>query len=99
MLYRRDMDKGYAYSVRMARVNITIPDDLLRQARAAGLNVSRLAALAVTEALDRRAKIVELDGYLAELDAELGPISAEEAAAAALWADRIAPAPDAAGHS
>jgi post-segregation antitoxin (ccd killing protein) len=30
----------------MARVNITVPDLLMEQARAAGLNVSRLAAAA-----------------------------------------------------
>ena len=43
--------------MRMARVNITLPDDLLSQARAAGLNVSRLAAAALAEELDRRAKL------------------------------------------
>jgi hypothetical protein len=81
------------YSMRMARVNITVPDELLGQARAAGLNVSRLAAAALAEELDRRAKIAELDVYLAEMDAEFGPVPAEELAAAAQWADRIAPAP------
>jgi post-segregation antitoxin (ccd killing protein) len=32
--------------MRMARVNITVPDDLLIRARAAGLSTSRLAAAA-----------------------------------------------------
>lgn len=78
--------------MRMARVNITVPDELLGQAKAAGLNVSRLAADALAEELDRRAKLAELDAYLAELDAELGPITAEEQAAARKWADRVLPA-------
>jgi Arc/MetJ family transcription regulator len=78
--------------MRMARVNITVPDDVLAQARAAGLNVSRLAASALVEELDRRAKVAELDAYLAELDAEFGPVPAEEQVAAADWAQRLAPA-------
>ena len=77
----------------MARVNITVPDELLDQARQAGLNVSRLAAAALTEELDRRAKNAELDAYLTELEAELGPISAEEMAAARDWADQTLPNP------
>lgn len=75
--------------MRMARVNITIPDELLEHARAAGLNVSRLAAAALVEELDRRAKIAALDAYLAELDAELGPIPQAEQDAAAAWADHV----------
>lgn len=75
--------------MRMARVNITVPDDLLRQARAVGLNVSRLAAAALAEELERRAKIAELDGYLADLDAEFGPIPQQEAVAAREWADQV----------
>ena len=59
--------------MRMARVNITIPDELLDQARAAGLNVSRLAAAALADELDRRAKNSGLDAYLADLDAGPGP--------------------------
>jgi predicted transcriptional regulator len=73
--------------MRMARVNITVPDDLLDRARAAGLNVSRLAAAALAEELDRRTKIAELDAYLAELDAELGPVPQHELRAAREWAD------------
>ncbi|MDO5499349.1 MAG: type II toxin-antitoxin system CcdA family antitoxin [Propionibacteriaceae bacterium] len=71
----------------MARVNITVPDDLLRQARKAGLNVSRLASAALTEELDRRAKMAALNAYLAELDAESGPISDAERSDAVAWAD------------
>jgi Post-segregation antitoxin CcdA len=78
--------------MRMARVNITVPDDLLGQARAAGLNVSRLAALALAEELDRRARVADLDAYLAQMDAQYGPVPADDLAAAAAWVDRIAPA-------
>ena len=77
--------------MRMARVNITLPDHLLGQARAAGLNISRLAAAALAEELDRRAKIGELDAYLADLDNELGPVPQHELRAAQEWADAILP--------
>jgi hypothetical protein len=80
------------YTMRMARVNITVPDELLSQAKAAGLNVSRLAAAALADELDRRAKISELDAYLADLDAELGPVPQHEFRAAQEWADRVLPA-------
>ena len=72
----------------MARVNITIPDDVLARARDAGLNVSRIAAAALAEELDRRAKIDALDDYLREVDVALGPVSAEDEAAAREWAAR-----------
>lgn len=75
--------------MRMARVNITVPDELLGQARAAGLNVSRLASAAVAEELDRLAKIAELDAYLAELDRTLGPPTEREIADARAWVDQI----------
>jgi len=78
--------------MRMARVNITLPDALLNQARAAGLNVSRLAAAALAEELERRAKTHELDAYLADLDNELGPVPQHELRAARDWADAILPA-------
>jgi len=75
--------------MRMARVNITVPDELLSRARSAGLNVSRLASSAVAEELDRLAKIAELDAYLTELDAELGPLGDQELTAAREWADQL----------
>ncbi len=78
--------------MRMARVNITVPDDLLGRAKAAGLNVSRLAAAALAAELERRAKVAELDAYLDDLDAEFGPIPQQESAAAREWADQALPA-------
>lgn len=73
----------------MARVNITVPDDLLRQARAARLNISRLAAAALADELDRLAKATALQSYLAELESELGPLGAAERVDAQEWADRV----------
>ena len=73
----------------MARVNITVPDEVVAQAKAAGLNVSRLATAALVDELDRRNKIDALDAYLAELERELGPIPPDEHAAAEAWADEL----------
>ena len=75
--------------MRMARVNITMPDDLYQEARRAGLNVSQLAQRAVTAELARLAKIADLDAYLAELESELGPTSDADRADAKAWADRV----------
>src|SRR5688500_953376 len=81
------------YDMRMARVNITMPDEVIAGARAAKLNVSALAAAAVRDELARRAKVAALDAYLAELERELGPIPSEEVAAAEKWADRVVGVP------
>lgn len=75
----------------MARVNITVHDDLIRRARAAGLNVSGVTAEALAEELDRLEKIQGLRDYLDALDAELGPPSEEELRAAREWADAAFP--------
>lgn len=79
--------------MRMARVSITVPDDLVAHARAAGINISRAAAAGLTEELDRLARIDALDDYLKELEAEQGPIPEAELAAAREWAKGlVAPA-------
>lgn len=75
--------------MRMARVNVTIPDELVARARAAGLNISSVASAALAEELDRRAKVVALDRYLAEMESELGPVAATEQAAAERWVDGL----------
>lgn len=75
--------------MRMARVNVSIPDELLRRAKIAGLNISKLTRGAIVEELDRLAKIAAVDEYLAELEAELGPISEEDEARAEAWADKV----------
>ena len=73
----------------MARVNTTVPDELLNRARAAGLNVSALTTAALAEELDRRAKIAALDAYLADLQQAHCPVPEEEMAAARAWADEL----------
>jgi hypothetical protein len=73
----------------MARVNVSMPDELHEQARRAGLNISQLTQRAVGDELDRLAKIAALDAYLTELEAQLGPVDRAEQAEAATWADRV----------
>ncbi len=75
--------------MRMARVNITMSDDLYSRAKQASLNVSQLAQQAVAAELSRLAKIAALDRYLAELESEHGPTSDSERADAEAWADQI----------
>lgn len=87
---------GGVYDVRMARVNITMPDALHSRARAQGLNVSEVARRAVAAELDRLAKVAALDDYLNELDAELGPASDAERLEAQAWADHVFEGPG--GH-
>ncbi len=77
------------YSMCMARANITMPDELFEQARAAGLNISRVAQDAVRAELARLGKVAELDAYLAELEARLGPPSEIERSEARAWADKV----------
>lgn len=76
------------YAMRMARVNITMPDELHAEARRAGLNVSQLAQQAIAQELGRLARIAELDAYLADLELELGPTSETERDEARAWADK-----------
>ena len=73
----------------MARVNISLPDELFERARAAGINVSRTAAEALAEELDRRAKVAELESLLRAMDRELGPVSEHDRDAAREWADQL----------
>lgn len=71
----------------MARVNVSIPDDVIERARAGGLNVSRIATSALEEALEKQLKIAMVDEYLAELEAELGPIPQADLDRAQAWLD------------
>lgn len=75
--------------MRIARVNITVPDDRLERSRAAGLDVSRVASGALSEEPDRRAKLAALERYPHELEHEMGPTSGEEREAAGAWADLV----------
>jgi len=51
--------------MRMARVNVYLPDDLARRARSAGLNISGVAQRALNDALTRG----ETDRWLNRLEA------------------------------
>ncbi len=73
----------------MPRVNIWLPDELYRPAKELDLPVSELAQKAIAAELERRRKTAALDAYLAELDSELGPATAEEIDAADCWAERL----------
>jgi post-segregation antitoxin (ccd killing protein) len=75
--------------MRMAKVSVSIPDEVVAAAKAAGINISRLSTRALADELDRRAKVAQLDAYLARLEAELGPVSNDEAQEAAEWAARL----------
>ena len=75
--------------MRMARVSISVPDDVVTAAKAAKLNISRLATEALADELERLAKVAQLDAYLLELDGRLGPISEADLAEAERWADRV----------
>lgn len=85
------MDRSWqdAYPVRMARVNITVPDELVRRARSARINISRLTASALEAELERLTRVAALRAYLTELEAELGPVPQEEQEAANVWAEAV----------
>ncbi len=48
--------------MRMARVNIYLPDDLAREAKSAGLNISKITQEALRTALESRRVAAWLDG-------------------------------------
>jgi hypothetical protein len=75
--------------MRMARVNISLPDGIHRMAKEADLNISKLARDAILQELDRLAKIAAFDKYVAELEAELGPPTDEQLAEAKEWAEKV----------
>ncbi len=75
--------------MRMARVNITVPDDLVAEAKDRGWNISRMTMEALRAEVDKQRKIDELGRYLDELDEKLGPATPEELAAAEAWGNRV----------
>ncbi len=66
--------------MRMARVNVYLPDDLAKDARVAGLNVSALAQVALRGALDARRtdawlhQVLEMKGPEVDLDVVLAAV-------------------------
>jgi post-segregation antitoxin (ccd killing protein) len=75
--------------MRMGRMNISMSDDLVAKAKALGLNVSRLAAAAVALEVRKSEKNAYIDRYLAELEAEQGPIPEHEMRDAQAWVDGL----------
>jgi Post-segregation antitoxin CcdA len=70
-------------------MNISMSDDLVAKAKALGLNVSRLAAVAVAHEVRKAEKNTYIDRYLAELEVEQGPISEQEMQDAQAWVDGL----------
>lgn len=69
----------YVYSMRMARVNVYLPDDLADEVRASGINVSQVTQ----EALRAVLSPIRTDSWLDDVR-RLGPtgVSSEDVAAA-----------------
>jgi post-segregation antitoxin (ccd killing protein) len=61
---RRVKGAACVYTMRMARVNVYLPDELAREARAAGLNISRMTREALSDALASN----ETDHWLERLE-------------------------------
>lgn len=62
------------YNMRMARVNVYLPDELAQEARTAGLNISRVAQ----EALSNTLAAGETDHWLDRLEGLANPDIAHE---------------------
>ncbi len=71
----------------MPRVNIYLPEDLAREAKRAGVNVSALAQGAIRQALDEQAT----NAWLDRLSASTSPSVSHEEVMAALDAARDEP--------
>lgn len=73
----------------MGRMNISMSDELIAKAKELGLNVSRLSAAAVGLEVRKAEKNAYIDRYLAELEAEQGPIPEHEMRDAQAWVDGL----------
>lgn len=69
----------------MPRMQVYLSDELYRYVKDNDLPASQLLQSAVEAEMERQLKLRELDEYLAELEEEVGPPTAESEA----WADRI----------
>jgi post-segregation antitoxin (ccd killing protein) len=74
--------------VRMARVNISLPDEVHSAAKALGINVSHAARDAILQIVANRARMAEWDRMIAE-EREANPPTVEQMADADAWADRV----------
>ncbi len=77
----------------MVKVSLTIPKDLVTQAKSAGLNMSGVASAALKKKLEEKAKTLALQKYLEELDQQHGPLSQQEMDEASQWADQLDTSP------
>jgi hypothetical protein len=75
--------------MRMARINVYVPDRLYQQAKRARLNVSELSQKAIRDELLRRERMKALDELLGDLAMQQGPGTTEEVAAAEAWAAEV----------
>lgn len=66
------------YNVRMARLNVYVPDELADRARKAGLNVSAITQAAISAELTRQS----MSAWVATLPPSSGRVSHEEVLAA-----------------
>ena len=71
------------YGMRMARVNVYLPDELAERARAADLNVSGLTQEAIRRALDARAVNDWLDDLASLEPVGIDPETVREAVSSA----------------
>lgn len=74
---------------RMPRLQVYLPDDLYRELKARRLKASELLQEAVRIEVQRLQRIEGIEQYIAELEAEVGPPSAEDEAYAAALVDRL----------
>lgn len=72
----------------MARVNISLPDEVHSAAKALGINVSHAARDAILHIVANRARMAEWDRMIAE-EREANPPTVEQMADADAWADRV----------
>ncbi len=71
-----------------AKIAVSLPPDLIQEIRESATECEQSVSAWVREAAEVRLKRVALGKFLADLDAELGPVSDEALArAAALWQD------------
>lgn len=70
-------------------MQVYLPDELYDEVKSRGLPASELLQEAVRAELKRQRALEETDKYLAELDDELGPPSADAVARAEALARRI----------
>lgn len=83
--------------MRMARVNVYLPDDLLASAKEADLPVSELTQAAVREALARRDRLEALERFIGGLAETQGQATEDEISEAEAWAESVVAAASASG--